>query len=136
MSIELPKLPEPAAWSCADYDIRPRLFLRESEARKHFSELEKLGGRPVPFEGNATPLYRESQVTALLQEAARLALEAAAKVCEKISVDHRDAYKGRIEPIDRDKLYNPHTDGCSDGAFDCAEAIRALASPGAGKGAT
>ena len=51
--------------------------------------------------------------------------EACAKVCDEIAISNWDAYKGRIEPVDRDKLYNPHIEGMSDGADECAAAIRA-----------
>ena len=52
-----------------------------------------------------------------------------AKVCEKLEDEYRAAYKGRTEPIDRAALYNPHTDGESDGAGECAAAIRARSQP-------
>ena len=51
--------------------------------------------------------------------------EACAKVCDEIAVKEWDAYKGRTEPLDKDKLYNPHIEGISDGADECAAAIRA-----------
>ena len=54
------------------------------------------------------------------------ALEEAAKVCDAIANAEWDAYKGRTEPIDRSKLYNAHTEGISDGADECAAAIRNL----------
>ena len=42
--------------------------------------------------------------------------EACAKVCEGIAIEARTLWKAR---------YEPHEDGRSDGAFECAEAIRA-----------
>jgi hypothetical protein len=66
------------------------------------------------------------------QEAARQEREACAKVCDDMSEQYRDAYKGRTEPIDRAALYNPHTDGMSDGACECAHEIRERSHPSHG----
>jgi hypothetical protein len=60
------------------------------------------------------------------KEARAEALTAAAAECERVSTEYRDAYKGRGDTIDRSRLYNLYMDGCSDGAFESAEAVRAL----------
>jgi hypothetical protein len=52
--------------------------------------------------------------------------EACAKICDNYSFDRRDFYKGRGLYANRTvrDCYNPHTDGESDGAGYCADAIR------------
>ena len=52
------------------------------------------------------------------------ARDVAVKACEKIENEEWDAYKGRSDTIDKDKLYNPHVQGVSDGAGACADAIK------------
>ena len=56
-----------------------------------------------------------------------LCLEEAAKECLEISTDKWAEYKGR-KPYSKagPNCANPHTEGLSDGAEDCAYAIRAL----------
>ena len=73
-----------------------------------------------------SPSLNKLQLQAIQREAAIWALEEAEKVCERLSVQYRDEYKGRTTPINRDRLYNPHTDGLSDGCGQCEDAIRAL----------
>ena len=48
-------------------------------------------------------------------------------ISEKIAVAKYDEYKGRA-PFDRlgPNRANPHMEGESDGAYDCAAAVRAL----------
>lgn len=58
------------------------------------------------------------------------ALEEAAKVCERIEEENWKAYKGRTDPVQKDRLFNPHTEGCSDGATECAASIRSLTTTG------
>ena len=60
-------------------------------------------------------------------EARAKALEEAAKECERIANEKWAAYKGRTNPVYKDNLYNPHTEGMSDGADHCAASIRSLA---------
>ena len=74
-----------------------------------------------------SPSLSKMQLRAIQREAYIAALEEAEKVCERLSVQYRDEYKGRTTPINRDRLYNPHTDGLSDGCGQCEDAIRALA---------
>ncbi|WP_199031327.1 hypothetical protein [Ralstonia sp. ASV6] len=50
----------------------------------------------------------------------------AAKVCEAVHEKHWDAYKR--SPPDDPSRGNPHVEGMADGASQCEEAIRALAS--------
>jgi hypothetical protein len=58
------------------------------------------------------------------QRCARSALEEAAKVCDELASSYWDAYKHA--PIDDVNRANPHVEGMSDGAENCANAIRAL----------
>ena len=51
--------------------------------------------------------------------------EACELVCKEIASTHRARYQGCADMVDRDAMYNPHTEGLSDGASDCADAIRA-----------
>jgi hypothetical protein len=67
------------------------------------------------------------------KEAARSAWQAAIEhertacelVCEEIASTHRARYQGCADMVDRYAMYNPHAQGLSDGASDCADAIRA-----------
>ena len=54
-------------------------------------------------------------------------LEEAAKKCDEIHMDYRDQYKGRgkYHPANPRRA-DIHCDGMSDGACECAEAIRSL----------
>jgi hypothetical protein len=55
-------------------------------------------------------------------------IEEAAKVCENIAQDHWDQYKGRGKHAPNNpRRADPHADGCSDGANQCADDIRVLA---------
>lgn len=75
---------KPFAWACADYDIKPRLFNTEEEVRYHLKCLEKEGNRPVPFEGNAWPLYTvESIRLGCKQESRSLFLKADELILQK-----------------------------------------------------
>lgn len=88
-------------------------------------ELEALMPEPVYAVNNVEKRYfTPDQVREAIKAATERERERAAAVCDKLSEDYRDAYKGRTEPIDRGALYNPHTDGLSDGAGECADAIR------------
>lgn len=56
-----------------------------------------------------------------------ICLEESAVVCLEISADKWAEYKGRNPyPKDNPNRANPHTEGLSDGAEDCAFAIRAM----------
>ncbi|MGF6963017.1 hypothetical protein OKW43_000022 [Paraburkholderia sp. WC7.3g] len=66
---------------------------------------------------NATPPQDGSQIR-------DAALEEAAKVCDERSEAYWNAYKK--SPIDDVNRANPHVEGMSDGAENCANAIRAL----------
>ena len=46
-------------------------------------------------------------------------------VCTQIATSHRARHQGCGEMEDRQAIYSPHTEGLSDGASDCADAIRA-----------
>lgn len=63
----------------------------------------------------------------LWQAAIKAEREACALACDKLAAEYRAVYKGRAAiPIAQLGLrYNPHTDGLSDGAGECAAAIRA-----------
>ena len=52
----------------------------------------------------------------------RMALEEAAVICDGISTQHNDTYKHKPGP----NAYDPHYQGLSMGADECAEAIREL----------
>jgi hypothetical protein len=80
-----------------------------------------------------TKLYTEGDALAIHEQGRLAGLAEAAHEAERIATEQRSAFKGRTEPIDRDKLYNPHTDGMSDGAFEVAEAIRSIAASDGGK---
>lgn len=56
----------------------------------------------------------------------RKAIEDATRVCETIENEEWDHYKGRGSGPDRAKRADPHVQGVSDGACQCATAIRAL----------
>ena len=63
------------------------------------------------------------------------ALEEAAALCDAISRDYRDQYKGRGKHAPNNpNRANPHCDGLADGAGECEEAIRALISKESGNG--
>ncbi len=47
-----------------------------------------------------------------------------AEIACEISERERKVYKGRSVPVDKERAYNPHTDGMSDGAAVVEEAIR------------
>lgn len=70
--------------------------------------------------------YGRAYGLACYQAGRAAGLEEAAKTCASIAAEHRNIYKGRVEPIDRDRMYNPHTDGVSDGAAQCEDAIRTM----------
>jgi hypothetical protein len=55
------------------------------------------------------------------------ALEEAAKVCDERAEAYWKAYK--LSPPDDVNRANPHVEGMSDGAENCADAIRALKDP-------
>ncbi|WP_291785189.1 hypothetical protein [Luteibacter sp.] len=55
--------------------------------------------------------------------------EKCAQSCDAMATEHWRLYKGRSEPIDKACMYNPHTEGISDGAALCAEEIRARSKP-------
>ena len=66
-----------------------------------------------------TDLQEENERLKLQLEACRQqALEEAAQVCERYAEDKWALYKGR--------LANQHVEGLSDGAENCADAIRSL----------
>lgn len=52
----------------------------------------------------------------------RMALEEAAKVCDNISINHLNTYKHNPGP----NAYDPHFQGLSMGAGECADKIREL----------
>ena len=82
---------------------------------------------PLP-ETNTVPrdYYTREQIQSYAKLAVREALERAAKACDDLGSKYRNLYKGRTDPVDRDRCYNPHTDGLSDGAWECEAAIRAM----------
>jgi len=67
------------------------------------------------------------------EEAARSAWQAAIEhereacelACKEIATTHRARYQGCADMLDREAVCNPYTDGLSDGASDCADALRA-----------
>jgi hypothetical protein len=50
-------------------------------------------------------------------------------VCKEIAMMHRARYQGCTNIVDRHAMYDPYTEGLSDGASDCADAIRARSAP-------
>lgn len=85
----------------------------------------------IDHERNAAKIVTPSPSLAVrdVVDARDAALEQAAAICDGISQDHRDQYKGRgkYEPTNPRRA-DPHADGCSDGANECSDAIRALKS--------
>jgi len=61
------------------------------------------------------------------QEAVKQERERCALICEEIETKYWAAFKGKTVPIDREALYNSHTEGVSDGAGQCGSAIRSRA---------
>ena len=58
------------------------------------------------------------------QAAEAQAVRRCAEIACEISERERKVYKGRSVPVDKERAYNPHTDGMSDGAAVVEEAIR------------
>ena len=73
-----------------------------------------------------TVLTREDMIQVRMREygelCRKMALEEAAKVCEAIEREHLDTYKHKPGP----NAYDPHFQGLSMGAGDCAEKIGEL----------
>jgi len=104
------KLPEPVAWE----------LLFNSGHHDDFT-IEK--GEANEYGENKIPLYTESQ----MRQAIKDAYEECAKLCEEYSEDKWNLYKGR-EPYTgfEEGRADKRAHGQSDGADDCAEAIRNL----------
>ena len=68
--------------------------------------------------------YTATQLQAYGEAMRREALEEAALVAGGLYQHYRDLYKGRVEPVDKEHWYNPHTDGVADGAGMAEDAIR------------
>lgn len=65
MSIKnLPPLPEPTYYAAADIDTKPALLHDKTAVLYHLKSLEKLGGAPVPWEGNVHGLFTADQMLA------------------------------------------------------------------------
>jgi len=101
---------------CKDHPDAPHGFCRDASHSydRYVCECEF-------WEPEENKIYTQEEVDKIVADT----IEACAKVCDEIATKEWDAYKGRTEPIDRDKLYNPHIEGISDGADECAAAIRA-----------
>ena len=73
-----------------------------------------------------TVLTREDMIQGRMREygalCRKMALEEAAKVCEAIEREHLDTYKHKPGP----NAYDPHFQGLSMGAGECAEKIGEL----------
>lgn len=82
------------------------------------------------FSGGRTggiPLVALPDARTYGQQCSDAALERAAVICEEIAQDHWDQYKGRGKHAPNNpRRADTHADGCSDGANQCADAIRAL----------
>jgi hypothetical protein len=79
-----------------------------------------------PSNANAAISDLVDRVEAVIRKAEEAEREACAKACEDYSADRWAAYKGQppYEPMNSYRG-NPHTQGQSSGAEDCADAIRA-----------
>jgi hypothetical protein len=83
----------------------------------------------------ANPCWKSPQLFTVLefaraieQASRRAAIEECAGVCDDIEIDRWNLYKGRTPYTgSEDGRANPHVEGMSDGAGNCATAIRALA---------
>ena len=79
----------------------------------------------------AAKLFTYEQVRAHIQAAVMTEREACAKVCEDISEDRWNLYKGRPPYTGSESgRADPHEQGMSMGASECAEAIRARSNDG------
>ena len=58
----------------------------------------------------------------------RAVAEACAAKCEEIATAANKMYKGKLPDQERGTAYHPHDDGRCSGAFECADAIREMAS--------
>ncbi len=81
---------------------------------------------PEPTEWHVPNGIIEGYTATQMREFYNAALEAAANKAAEIYQTHRDLYKGRTEPIDKEHWYNPHTDGVADGAGMVEDAIREM----------
>jgi hypothetical protein len=79
-----------------------------------------------PSNANAAISDLVDRVEAVVRKAEKAEREACAKACEDYSADRWAAYKGQppYEPMNSYRG-NPHAQGQSSGAEDCADAIRA-----------
>jgi len=65
------------------------------------------------------------RIAAAIRAAVRDEREACVLACDAISTDKHDQFKGRGQhALDNDHRADPHTEGESDGAGLCADAIR------------
>ena len=81
-----------------------------------------------PYGSGDTAIYKWNRRAdpIIRREIENAAYERAAGVCDEYADEQWDAYKGRNGVKDEKCLCNPHTEGMSDGASECAAAIRAL----------
>lgn len=70
--------------------------------------------------------YTADQMREYARAVERAAYAKAEAECEQIAARHWAAYKGRDGIRNPATHYNPHEEGISDGAGECADAIRAL----------
>ena len=101
-------------------------LIREEAREERTKELMQLfldpENQPTQF-GTATTECREEKRKAIRAEA----LEEAAKVCDNIENDHWNLYKGRPPYTGAESgRADPHEQGVSMGAGECAAAIRGL----------
>lgn len=72
--------------------------------------------------GNTVQAHTKAQMLEYGALCRKMALEEAVKACEAIEREHLDTYKHKPGPY----AYDPHYQGLSMGAGECAEKIREL----------
>lgn len=85
--MELPELPEPRAYWCADVDTKPRLLSSREDVELHIAVLSRLGGRPLSW-GDVvlSGLYTADQMRAYAAAAVEAERERIARRLEKYAI--------------------------------------------------